>query len=175
MNEGAGFRPAPYNSTMAQPASTHKNAELITRFYSAFKEGDHETMAACYSDRATFSDPVFPDLDAEEVRAMWRMFCTSGNEIDVTFGDVHADGATGSAHWEARYKFPKSGRSVHNKIDASFEFEDGLITRHRDDFDLYRWSRMALGPAGVLLGWTPIVRNQVRAQAASQLRRFQST
>ena len=105
---------------------------------------------------------------------MWRMFCTSGNDIDVTSRDVKADASRGSAHWEAVYAFPKTGRRVHNEIDASFEFADGLIVRHRDDFDLYRWTRMALGPTGALLGWTPIVKNQVRAQAASQLERFRA-
>ena len=151
----------------------HPNADLIARFYSAFQSRDHQSMAACYSNQATFSDPVFPSLDAEQVRAMWRMFCTSDNEIDITYDQVSADDATGSAHWEARYAFPKTGRPVHNKIDASFEFADGLIVRHEDRFDLYKWSRMALGPMGTILGWSPIVRNQVRAQAASQLARFQ--
>jgi hypothetical protein len=34
---------------------------------------------------------------------------------------------------------------------------------------------MALGPMGAALGWTPVVQNQVRRQAMSQLRRFQAT
>ena len=152
----------------------HPNEKVISDFYSAFQRGDHETMAASYSDRAVFSDPVFPELNAEEVRAMWRMFCTGGNDIDITFERVQANDAAGSAHWEARYKFPKTGRPVHNKIDASFEFADGLIARHRDNFDLYRWTRMALGPTGSLLGWTPMVQKKVQGQAASQLRRFQA-
>ena len=152
----------------------HSNAELIARFYSALAASDPETMAASYSDAATFGDPVFPHLGAEEVRSMWKMFCTSGNEIAVTFSNVAADSASGSADWEARYVFPKTGRRVHNRVASSFRFENGLITEHRDRFDLYRWTRMALGPVGLLLGWTPVVQNQVRAQAASQLKRFQA-
>ena len=148
------------------------NESLISDFYAAFDRKDHATMAASYADNATFSDPVFPDLDADQVRAMWRMFCTSGNEIELTFSDVRADETSGSAHWEAVYAFPKTGRRVHNKIDASFEFQDGKIVRHEDSFDLYAWTRMALGPVGTILGWTPIVQGQVRSQAASQLRRF---
>ncbi|MEA2432661.1 MAG: hypothetical protein QOG54_118 [Actinomycetota bacterium] len=149
------------------------NADLISEFYSAFAKGDHATMARSYSDDATFSDPVFRNLDAEEARAMWRMFCTSGNDIDLTFRDVEADDTSGSAHWEAIYAFPKTGRRVHNKIDAAFSFRDGKIVRHKDDFDLYSWTRRALGPVGLLLGWTPIVQGQVRGQAAAQLKRFQ--
>lgn len=152
----------------------HPNAKLLTTFYSALAARDHETMAACYADDATFADPVFPDLDADAVRAMWRMFCTSGNDLGVTFSDVEANEAAGSASWEAIYAFPRTGRRVHNRIDSSLLFRDGLITRHRDEFDFYRWSRMALGPVGTALGWTPVLRNQVRQQAAAQLRRFRS-
>ena len=150
------------------------NEELITRFYSAFASGDHATMAASYTDDASFSDPVFPNLSAEETRDMWRMFCMSGNDVTVTFSDVQADDRSGSARWDAVYTFPKTGREVHNKIQASFLFRDGKIVRHRDDFDLYAWTRMALGPMGIALGWTPLVKNQVRKQAASQLAKFQA-
>jgi limonene-1,2-epoxide hydrolase len=152
----------------------HPNRELIAGFYAAFAEGDHDTMERAYADDAAFSDPVFPELTADQVRAMWRMFCTSGNEIDITSSNIEADDSRGSAHWEAVYKFPGTGRRVHNVISASFEFEDGRITRHEDSFDLYKWTRMALGPIGVALGWSPIVRNKVRGQAAAQLRRFQA-
>jgi SnoaL-like domain len=152
----------------------HENEGLIINFYSAFAAGDHATMARSYADTATFSDPVFPDLNAGDVRAMWRMFCTSGNELVVTFSDVQADDRRGSANWEAVYDFPKTGRRVHNQISAQFDFENGLIMRHRDTFDFYKWTRMALGPPGLLLGWTPIVKNQVRSQARAQLDRFQA-
>lgn len=152
----------------------HPNEELIDRFYSAFASGDHATMASCYTDEATFSDPVFPNLSADEARAMWRMFTTSGNEIVVNHSEVKADDRSGSAHWDAVYRFPKTGRQVHNHITASFLFRDGKIVRHRDDFDLYAWTRMALGPVGTLLGWSPLVKGQVRKQAAVQLSRFRS-
>ena len=39
---------------------------------------------------------------------------------------------TGRAHWEADYTFSSTGRKVHNVIDATFEFEGGLIRAHRD-------------------------------------------
>jgi ketosteroid isomerase-like protein len=153
----------------------HPNAALLERFYSAFEAKDHATMAGCYADDATFSDPVFPHLDAERARAMWRMFCTSGNKLDVSHSAVVADDSTGSGRWEAVYDFPKTGRRVHNIIASSFVFRDGLIVKHTDTFDFYRWSRMALGPLGAALGWSPIVKNQVRQQADAQLRRFEKS
>ena len=76
----------------------------------------------------------------------------------------------GVARWEAHYTV--FGNKVHNVIDASFRFADGLIIEHVDTFDLYRWARMALGPTGLLLGWTPMLRNTVRKTAGRQLQKY---
>jgi len=129
-------------------------------------------MVACYAADATFSDPVFPALKGEAARGMWRMLCARGKDLRVEFSAVQADDRTGSAHWEAWYTFSASGRRVHNIIDASFTFSNGLIASHVDHFDLYRWSRQAVGVKGVLLGWTPLVQNVVRRTAARSLEAF---
>lgn len=156
-------------------ASVHPNAELIDQFYSAFARSDHATMGGSYTDSATFGDPVFTNLDVDEARAMWRMFCTSGNPLEITHSDVEADDKEGRAHWEARYAFPPTKRPVHNVIEARFRFDDGKISHHRDSFGLYRWTRMALGPVGVALGWSPIVTGKVRSQARAQLDSFMAS
>ena len=52
----------------------HPHARLIRSFYEAFQAKDAETMNAWYDPEARFSDPVFPDLNAEQVKAMWSMF-----------------------------------------------------------------------------------------------------
>lgn len=147
----------------------HPNAELITRFYEAFAQRDGASMAACYADDASFSDPVFPGLEGVEPGAMWRMLTEQGKDLQITFSDVQADDASGSAHWEATYTFSVTGRKVHNVIDAKFRFRDGKIAEHRDHFDLYRWTRMALGPAGTLLGWSPVVQGPLRKKARAGL------
>ncbi len=84
---------------------------------------------------------------------------------------MQADTATGQAHWEATYTF-STGRKVHNIIDAAFAFQDGLIIRHQDSFDLWRWTRMALGPMGWFLGWTPLVQKRVQETAVQSLNTF---
>lgn len=150
----------------------HPHAALIGRFYDAFARRDADTMAACYHADATFSDPVFRDLRGPQVPAMWRMLAARAKDLTVTHRDVVADDHSGRAHWEATYSFGKTGRHVHNRIDASFEFKDGLIARHVDRFDLYAWTRMALGPTGALLGWTPLVQGRVRREGMAGLRPF---
>lgn len=150
----------------------HPNAALLTTFYTAFQDRDPAAMGACYSDAARFSDPVFRDLSATEVRAMWTMLIERGKDLRLTFDGVEANEATGSARWEATYTFQTTGRLVTNSIQASFTFEDGLIHRHTDRFPLYRWSRMALGAKGTLLGWTPLVQGKIRSMAARQLEKY---
>src|SRR5438105_12883584 len=135
----------------------HPNASLIERFYTCFKQRDTEGMIACYHPEIEFSDPVFPDLKGERAGAMWRMLAARAKSLELHFSDVMADDLRGSASWEAIYPFSATGRRVHNKIRASFEFKDGKIYRHRDDFDLWRWAGMALGLKGQLLGWLPSV------------------
>ena len=145
------------------------NESTIRRFYDAFAKRDGETMAACYADDAAFSDPVFPELKGDEVGSMWKMLCERGKDLEITYSDVEVDGDSGRARWEAHYTFSGTGRHVHNRIQASFRFRDGKIVEHTDDFDFWSWTRMALGLPGVLLGWSPMIRNKVRATAAKSL------
>lgn len=151
---------------------SHANADLITRFYTAFQKRDHATMAACYHRDAVFGDPAFPRLEGARIGGMWRMLCTRAKDLDVSFRDVAADDRTGQAHWDAAYTFVATGRKVLNRIDARFEFKDGLIVRHDDDFDFKRWSRMALGLPGWLLGWTGWFRRTFQRRANDQLEKF---
>jgi hypothetical protein len=145
---------------------------LINSFYEAFGRLDHETMAASYAPGATFEDPAFGRLEGGEIGAMWRMLCEGATDLEISHRDVASDGRTGSAHWDADYTFSRTGRKVHNEIDAAFTFENGLIKSHRDSFSMWRWTRQALGPAGLLLGWTPILPALFRRQAKSQLQNF---
>jgi len=145
------------------------SAELITKFYEAFSRRDAEGMVACYADDVVFSDPVFTELRGIEAKNMWRMLCERGTDLKVVFRDVTSDGKKGSAHWDADYSFSLTGRQVHNVIDATFEFADGKIVRHKDVFDLWRWAGMALGAKGKLLGWAPPVQNAIRKQGMKGL------
>ena len=160
-----------------QDSAPHPHAALIERFYQAFAKLDGDAMQACYASDASFEDPVFTLRGRDQVGGMWRMLCSAtkakGRDAwKLEYRDVQADASGGSAHWEAHYRFSATGRMVHNVIDGRFTFKDGLIATHRDSFDFWRWSRQALGPTGVLLGWTPVVRNKVRGQAAANLAAF---
>lgn len=149
----------------------HPNHQLIEQFYTSFSQRHPAGMSACYSPEITFADAVF-SLSGQRVGAMWHMLCESGHDLEISFRGIEADDQRGRAHWEARYTFSTTGRKVHNIIEAEFIFHNGLISQHRDHFNFWRWSRMALGPLGWALGWTPMVRQRVQRTALKRLEKF---
>ena len=147
---------------------SESHADTIKEFYAAFARKDGDAMAAAYAPDVHFRDPAFGDLHGEEPGAMWRML--TGRSEDLVIELVDHDDA--SAHWLAHYTF-STGRHVDNDVRASFTFDDeGRIAEHIDEFDFYAWARQALGPVGLLLGWTPIIQGGVRKKARAQLDEF---
>ena len=148
---------------------TPPNQELIERFYGAFAQRDGAGMAACYAPDVHFSDPVFTDLHGPEAGAMWRMLTERGTDLRIELLERSVEGDQGRAHWRAHYTFTETGSPVVNDVRATMRFADGLIADHVDDFDFHRWARQALGPSGLLLGWTPMLKNTVRRRARAGL------
>ena len=148
--------------------------ETIEQFYAAFGRADGDAMAASYADDARFSDPVYPELEGAEIGAMWRMLTGRAKELTVEVRLLKADDkkGTGTATWMAHYLFGPDQRPVANLVTSTFELSDGLIKAQRDTFDFHGWAAQALGLKGRLLGWTPMVRNAVRAQAAQGLHEY---
>lgn len=152
------------------------NEALITKFYTAFANGDAKTMSECYHSKVQFSDPAFGLLKEDQVSKMWEMLLLkSKGNIKIEFSDIKADDFSGTAKWVAAYNFSKTKRNVINKIAAEFTFQDGLIIKHTDRFDVWKWSGQAFGPAGYLLGWTSFFQNKIREQALLSLKKFQES
>ena len=147
------------------------NENLLNQFYSSFQQKDYQTMARCYHPNATFKDEIF-ELKGKHIGAMWHMLCERGVDTEITSSDIKADHNKGSAQWEAKYTFSKSGRRVHNVIKASFKFKDGKIIAHQDRFSFWKWSGMALGMVGWLLGWTSFLRRKVSERVHKSLEKF---
>lgn len=146
--------------------------QLIKNFYLSFDKKDWQAMLRGYHPEVTFYDPVFQLLDAAKARSMWEMLCTGAKDLSVVARDIEADENYGSCHWTAIYTFSKTGRKVTNEVEARFKFQDGLIIEHQDDFDLWSWTRQALGTSGLLLGWSPFAQNKVRRNAKRSLEKF---
>ena len=159
----------------------HPNQATLEKFYSAFAQLDADTMATCYAADAAFDDEAFSLRGKHEVTSMWRMLCETTKakalaDWKLVYSGIEADAKTGKAHWEADYRFSATNRLVHNVIDGVFEFDgQGKIARHLDSFNFWTWARQALGAPGLLLGWTPFLKQKVRATAAANLQKFMAS
>jgi len=149
--------------------------ELIETFYTGLQELDAEKMISCYDQDVIFEDPAFGKLDGDRARNMWRMLCQNAQNFKVEFSQIQINDQTGSAHWEAWYTFSKTGKSVHNIIDAQFEFKDGKIIKHTDHFDIHRWASQAIGWKGKLLGGTSFFKKKVSQQCNRLLDKFMAS
>jgi ketosteroid isomerase-like protein len=150
----------------------NSNEQLIHHFYSSFQNKDVKAMQDCYTADATFSDPVFTNLDGAAVRSMWAMLIRAGKDMRLEFKNIKASESGATAEWEAWYTFSKTGNKVHNQIRASFLIEDGKIVNHTDQFNFYAWARQALGLTGLLLGWTTFMKNKISTTAMKNLEDF---
>jgi ketosteroid isomerase-like protein len=146
---------------------------VVQRFYDSFSASDGEGMARCHDPDITFEDPVFGVLHGSDAGDMWRMLCGAATDLRIDYVIESADERAAEIAWTARYTFSATGRPVVNRVHASMRLRDGRILDHRDRFSFWRWSSQALGVPGALLGWSPVVKRQVRATALKGLRAFQ--
>ena len=150
-----------------------ENKQIIKRFYESFAANNAVEMIACYHDEIEFSDPAFGLLKGIEAKNMWKMLVErGGGNIKIEHKNVSADREKGAADWTAEYVFSKTGRKVFNRVHADFEFKDGKIFRHTDSFDVWKWSKQALGLSGYLLGWSSFLQNKIRQNAVKSLREY---
>lgn len=149
------------------------NETTITKFYTAFANADAKQMCECYHPKIQFSDPAFGLLKGEEVCQMWKMLIErSKGNLKIDFYEVKANEHLGSAYWIATYRFSKTNRKVVNTIATKFHFQEGLIIKQTDDFDIWKWSKQAFGLKGLLLGWTGFMQKKIQEQARMALKMY---
>ena len=147
------------------------NKELINKFYTGFSNGKSEEMVECYHENIVFQDPAFGILEGQRARSMWKMLLSPKNgDIKITFEIIHSASDTGKARWIAEYFYGK--REVVNKVEANFKFKNGKIIEHIDTFDLWKWTRQAMGFTGYLLGWTSFMKNKIQKTTNKKLDQY---
>ncbi len=149
------------------------NADIITKFYSAFQQLDYKTMNSCYSNDIVFNDPAFGILRGDEAKAMWEMLCRNAKDFSLTYSNIQLlDEEYATCNWVATYTFSKTGRKVVNYIKAHMMLKDGKIIEHSDAFKLSKWAAQALGIKGALLGWTGFMKRKIQLNARKNLIAF---
>jgi len=150
-----------------------QNEKTLIKFYTAFNNSNAAQMCECYHPDVKFSDPAFGFLEGADVCQMWKMLIERSNgNLKIDFSEIKANDFLGSALWVATYNFSKTNRKVVNVINAEFHFKDGLIIKHTDNFDIWKWSKQALGIPGYLFGWTGYFQNLIQERALRSLKTY---
>ena len=146
------------------------NSETIYHFYSSLEAGNIEDLLSCYHPQISFSDPVFGELQGDQAHSMWRMLMSKMSS-DIKIDVNHVFDQNGRMHctWAADYPFGKNQRHVHNEVSSQFTFKDNRIITHHDVFDLWKWTRQALGWPGYLFGWSNIMQRKMIERNQSYL------
>ena len=146
---------------------------LITKFYQAFSEANIHKMAECYDDNVLFKDPAFGTLQGAEVIQMWSMLLArSKGKLKITVVYASTNYQFGYVNWQAEYVFSVTGKKVINNVFSTFEFQNGLIIKHTDDFNLWVWAQQAFGLKGYLLGWSGIFKKQLQSKFKKTLAQY---
>lgn len=152
-----------------------ENSKLIETFYESFQKRDFKGMNQCYHREVLFYDPVFGQMNYQEVCAMWHMLTQGAKKFELTYRMVEADSHFGSVEWHAEYTYKGiMGRInfVQNQVKAKFEFKDNLIYRHTDEFDFEKWIQMALNPWGKFFCKNTFFQSQIQKKARMKLKAF---
>jgi len=147
--------------------------DIIVQFYEAFVNGDAKKMGECYSEDVVFEDPAFGILKGQKAKMMWQMLLSKKDKSPkIEFKNVELNGNKGKAEWTARYKYGEKNRNVINNVFAEFHIENGKIINHKDTFNVWKWSKQALGLPGLILGWTPFMKNKIQDTTNNMLKNY---
>lgn len=148
------------------------NQEIIEAFYKAFQQQDSKAMNSLLAENVEFNDPAFGKLKGDEVKYMWQFLTENAKDFSLKINNIKSKNQTVTANLEATYTFSTTGNKVINKISSSFEFENGKIINHNDDFDLKNWVKQALGNTAGIFGGSFLVRNVVQKQSKALLQKY---
>jgi hypothetical protein len=161
---------------------------VVGRFFEAFAASDWQTMARCYHDKASFSDPVYPDLREERIVYMWHQLLGAAetsklksgsnkahslNNLKLAYRVLFGDERKAQVQWTATYFY--RNRLVTNQVLSTLAIWDDKIVRQVDEYNFWRWSRQALGLTGLAFGAMPWYQRSVQRSAQSRLEQAAGT
>lgn len=179
MRVAAMVRPIPLRqaqvrmSSMAEQPLSQTASAVVNRFFESYQRSDWQSMARCYHDKASFSDPIYPDLREENIVYLWFSRLSKHQSIDLQYRVVFADERKAQVEWTAISPF--NGKAVKIEGLSTFALWDETIVRHVDEFSFVKWSRQAQGLKGWLLGGSRFYQARVQRSARSQLEQVAGT
>ena len=152
---------------------SQQNIALVKSFYKAFSEKNPKEMITYYHENMVYENPIITRLEGRMAGNYWGMLIErEGEHLKVSASNIRADGDKVIADSKASYLWGDARRQVNNVGYAVFQFKDGKIIHQKDHYDFWKWSRMALGFPGYILGWSSFLNGKVRDTAFKMLKEY---
>ncbi|WP_339923671.1 nuclear transport factor 2 family protein [uncultured Cyclobacterium sp.] len=149
------------------------NNDLLKKFYTSFSKGDSKGMVECYHKDIVFKDPVFGKLKGDRAFKMWEMLLSNKKaDTKISFDIRRVSDERGKVNWVAEYAYGVKKRKVINKVSGEFKFKDDKIIEHIDSFNLWKWTKQAMGIVGYLIGWTPFMKSKIQNTTNKKLNKY---
>lgn len=149
-----------------------KNEKKIKKFYKAFENGNVEKMLSFYDDDIEFEDPAIGKIKGDIAKYWWQFLCENSVNLSIDIEEIKADDERGIAIWTNNYTVEETGNAVALDIVSKFYFEDGLIVKHVDEYDIKSFVKQAFGSAAGLVGGSFLVKKTVRSQSKKYLKKY---
>lgn len=148
------------------------NTQIINKFYKAFEKGDSKKMNSCLSHNIKFDDPALGKAKGDKVKFWWQFLCENAVDFSIDLIEVKADSEKGIAVWKNSYTFKETGKPVTLDIVSKFYFENNLIIKHIDEYDIKSFIKQAFGSTAGIFGGSFLVKKTVRAQSKILLKKY---
>ena len=141
---------------------------IVEQFYAALNAKDLLTLRSLYHPKAEYNDEIF-SLNYKEILALWYSSMQPEMELVAEVHSIDQQKESIVTHWTISYTIASINKRITLDEVGRFEFQDGLIIRHTDEYSFYRWCAQAFGVAGMLASWSKWLRKKVRNQAYSSI------
>ncbi|MGB0885830.1 MAG: nuclear transport factor 2 family protein [Chitinophagales bacterium] len=150
------------------------NETIVKNFFEAFQKLDSKTMNSFLAKNISFDDPAFGKLNGDEVKYMWQFLTKNAKNFSLEFEIISTTKNKLEAKWTAHYTFSATGNKVVNHVNSSFTIKNDKITNHKDEFDLKKWAKQALGKAIGIFGPSFLLKKGIQAQSKQLLKKYMS-
>jgi len=137
---------------------TDPPAVLLLKFFKAVQTQDVKAIGECYHNDIEYYEPAYGKMTGPRALGYWSFFFSQVKEMQCEYDGLKINGDKGTLHIEEWYTWSATGHAVHNLVDCEFDFKDGKIFRHIDNYNLNAWAFQSLGAK--YLGWTKKTREQ---------------
>ena len=159
--------------------TTLSNREVVTAFFSAYRDHQPEQMGRWLHPEVEFSDLAFEKLTGDNVGAMWHWFCVPFGKRDqpIKVPDFEITGESGDTvlvRYRVRYELDRGKHKVDYPIASTVTLRDGRIRRQEDRLAIskFRFAWMAAGFPNCLFAYTPQFDKKLRAKMSGGLAAF---